>query len=86
VRSAIEQVFGRQKTAMGLFVRTIGIIRARAKIGMANLAYNFTRYGTKGAVRPPRLMGMLLSMLQSVSLTPAAIAGETPFEVLCCFT
>jgi transposase, IS5 family len=44
VRAAIEHVFGRQKHAMGLFLRTIGIVRARAKIGMANLAYNPTRY------------------------------------------
>jgi IS5 family transposase len=44
VRSAIEHVFARQKGPMALFVRTIGIIRARAKIGMANLAYNLTRY------------------------------------------
>jgi hypothetical protein len=28
---------------MTLFVRTIGLARARVKIGMANLAYNFTR-------------------------------------------
>ncbi|TWH78534.1 hypothetical protein IQ25_04180 [Novosphingobium taihuense] len=28
---------------MGLIVRTIGIARARIKIGMANLAYNFQR-------------------------------------------
>jgi hypothetical protein len=28
---------------MGLFIRTIGIARARIKIGMANLAYNFQR-------------------------------------------
>jgi IS5 family transposase len=44
VRSAIEHVFARQKGPMGLFVRTIGIVRARVKIGMANLAYNMTRY------------------------------------------
>jgi transposase len=44
VRSAIEHVFARQKGPMGLFVRTIGIVRAKAKIGMANLAYNMTRY------------------------------------------
>jgi len=44
VRSAIEHVFARQKGPMRLFVRTIGIIRARAKIGMANLAYNLQRY------------------------------------------
>jgi transposase, IS5 family len=28
---------------MGLFIRTIGIARARVKIGMANLVYNFKR-------------------------------------------
>ena len=28
---------------VGLFIRTIGIGRARIKIGMANLAYNFQR-------------------------------------------
>ncbi|MEF2073748.1 IS5/IS1182 family transposase, partial [Consotaella sp. CSK11QG-6] len=44
VRSAVEHVFARQKGPMGLFVRTIGIVRAEAKIGMANLAYNLTRF------------------------------------------
>jgi hypothetical protein len=29
---------------MGLFVRTIGIARARVKIGLANLAYNMRRF------------------------------------------
>ena len=28
---------------MALFVRTIGLARARVKIGLANLAYNLTR-------------------------------------------
>jgi len=28
---------------MKLFVRTVGLARAKVKIGMANLAYNFTR-------------------------------------------
>ena len=28
---------------MGLFVRTIGIARAKTKIGMANLVYNMRR-------------------------------------------
>jgi transposase, IS5 family len=40
-RSAVEHVFAGQKHRMGLFIRTIGIARARIKIGMANLAYNF---------------------------------------------
>jgi transposase, IS5 family len=43
VRAAIEHVFGHQKTRFGLFIRTIGIARAEAKIIIANLAYNFDR-------------------------------------------
>lgn len=43
VRSAVEHVFATRKSRMALFVRTIGIERARMKIGMANLAYNFRR-------------------------------------------
>lgn len=44
VRSAVEHVFARQKGPMALVVRTIGIARARVKIGLANLAYNMRRY------------------------------------------
>ncbi len=29
---------------MGLFVRTIGVARARLKIGLVNLAYNMRRF------------------------------------------
>lgn len=43
VRSRVEHVFAEQKDRMGLFIRTIGIARARVKIGMANLVYNFKR-------------------------------------------
>jgi IS5 family transposase len=43
IRSAVEHVFARQKGPMGLFVRTIGIARARTKIGLANLVYNMQR-------------------------------------------
>ena len=32
-----------QKDKMDLFIRTVGIARARLKIGMANLVYNFRR-------------------------------------------
>ena len=44
VRAAIEHVFAHQKERMGLFVRTIGLGRARLKIGMVNLAYNMQRF------------------------------------------
>ena len=44
VRARVEHVFGCQHNAMGgKFVRTIGIVRAAAKIGMQNLAYNMRR-------------------------------------------
>jgi IS5 family transposase len=43
IRARVEHVFAAQKCRLGLIVRTVGMIRARAKIGMANLVYNFTR-------------------------------------------
>ena len=36
----------RKSNAGRLLVRTIGIVRARTKIGLRNLAYNIDRYGT----------------------------------------
>ena len=53
VRSATEHPFAGMKARMGLFVRTIGIDRARARIGMANIAFNMKRLlfrERKGAV------------------------------------
>ena len=44
VRAFVEHVFAHQKSRFGLFIRTIGMERARMKIGMANIAYNLTRY------------------------------------------
>ena len=44
IRAVVEHVFAQQKARMGLFVRTIGIARARTKIGIANLTYNLTRF------------------------------------------
>ena len=43
VRARVEHVFAQQKAQMGLFIRTIGIKRAEAKITLANLAYNMNR-------------------------------------------
>ena len=43
VRARVEHVFAAQKCRLGLVVRTVGMIRAQVKIGLANLAYNFTR-------------------------------------------
>jgi IS5 family transposase len=46
-RCRIEHVFGVQAMMAGeLILRTIGAVRARAKIGLRNLAYNMFRYKT----------------------------------------
>jgi hypothetical protein len=43
VRAYVEHVFAHQKNRYGLFIRTIGLARAEAKLTLANLAYNFDR-------------------------------------------
>jgi IS5 family transposase len=53
IRSGIEHVFAAQKHRMTLFVRTIGLARAQVKIGIANLAYNFTRLAWLSARAAP---------------------------------
>jgi IS5 family transposase len=44
VRALVEHVFAGLKNEMNLFVRTIGLARAKVKIGMANLAWNLRRF------------------------------------------
>jgi IS5 family transposase len=47
IRARIEHVFGAQETAPGgRIVRTIGIVRARIKIGLQNFVYNVRRLAT----------------------------------------
>ncbi len=43
VRAFVEHVFADQKHRMGVKVRTIGLARAKIKIGLANIAYNMRR-------------------------------------------
>lgn len=43
IRSKVEHVFAQQKVRMGLFIRTIGLPRAKAVITLANMAYNMRR-------------------------------------------
>ena len=45
IRARVEHVFGHQVTAMGgKLIRTVGLVRARLKIGLKNLTYNFHRF------------------------------------------
>lgn len=42
-RARVEHVFGAQTAMGGMVVRTIGLARARVKVGMMNIAYNIRR-------------------------------------------
>ena len=56
IRARVEHVFGHQVTAMGgKLIRTIGLLRARAKIGLKNLTYNFQRFLI--LTRPRKIQG-----------------------------
>ena len=43
VRVAIEHVFAAQKCRLGLVIRSVGLARATARLGLANLVTNMTR-------------------------------------------
>lgn len=43
VRAKVVHVFGHQKNRYGLFIRTIGLARAEAKMILANIAFNMDR-------------------------------------------
>ena len=43
VRARVEHIFGAQAAMGGHFVRTIGLARAKVKIGMMNLVFNMVR-------------------------------------------
>jgi transposase, IS5 family len=43
VRVAIEHVFAAQKCRIGLVVRSVGLARAKARLGLANLVTNMRR-------------------------------------------
>ena len=60
IRARVEHVFAHQKNRFGLFIRTIGIARAEAKLTLANIADNMDRLifherrSATGSLRPDR--------------------------------
>lgn len=56
VRARVEHIFGMQASfGVGKYIRTVGLARARLKIGMMNLAYNLKRFvWLVGHLKPPR--------------------------------
>ena len=55
VRARVEHVFAQQEAMGRMLVRTIGVVRARFKIGMMNLAYNLRRLAWLKATRQPAI-------------------------------
>jgi len=52
VRGRIEHVFGIMRQRMGdTIIRTIGLVRAKTKIGLRNLAYNLSRYSFLAGIK-----------------------------------
>jgi len=52
-RAVVKHVFGAQANDLGgMLVRTIGLARGKAKIGMKNIAYNIRRLGQLRRVNP----------------------------------
>ena len=43
VRARVEHIFGAQQAIRGHLVRTIGLARAKVKIGLMNVVYNMRR-------------------------------------------
>ena len=45
VRARVEHIFGFMEQSMnGLYLRSVGILRAKTMIGLINLTYNLFRY------------------------------------------
>lgn len=53
IRARVEHVFADQTAIGGRFVRTIGMERARLRIGLVNLAYNLRRWAWLAGHVPP---------------------------------
>jgi transposase, IS5 family len=56
IRAHVEHVFGHQVTSMGgNLIRTLGLMRARLKIGIKNLTYNIHQF--LGLASPQKAQG-----------------------------
>ena len=44
VHAFVEYIFADQKHRMGMKIRTMGLARAKIKIGLANIAWNMRRF------------------------------------------
>lgn len=57
MRARVEHIFGAQAAMNGHIIRTIGLERAKVKIGLLNLTYNMRRLVQLTAIATRRLAG-----------------------------
>ena len=58
VRARVEHIFGAQAAMNGHVIRTIGLERAKVKIGLLNLTSNMKRLVQLSAIEIRRLAGL----------------------------
>ena len=58
VRARVEHIFGAQAAMNGHVIRTIGLERAKVKVGLLNLTYNMKRLVQLSAIEIRRLGGL----------------------------
>ena len=58
VRARVEHIFGAQAAMNGHVIRTIGLERAKVKIGLLNLTYTMKRLVQLYAIEIRRLAGL----------------------------
>jgi hypothetical protein len=76
VRAAVEQVFAWQKGPIQFVVRTIGLARARMKIGLTNLIYS--RATTLRSIGPLSAVASV-GRKASTSIRAASFISGAPF-------
>jgi hypothetical protein len=80
VRVAVEHVFAAQKYRLGLIIRSVGLARATAKLGLANLVTNIPASpGSKGEPHRPEPSLLQLAPARPPQRTdPAPATGVNP--------
>ena len=63
---------------MGLFIRTIGIARAKTKIGLANLVYNIKRLLFLRRIAAAGSIGALSGALNIANTAPVVHVRQNP--------
>lgn len=82
IRSRVEHVFADQKSQIGLFVQTVGIVRTTMRTRLANIVYNICRFSSWSGLTPPPL----LKIQSKHQVQEAAITGHKTLTAVKLYT